>query len=130
MRFIFLTILTLIFIVKVHADGAYFISHDQWAKPKRVETVLQMTAINSVLSDFTNTPNSQLLILYPGGDEGTLWAHDVKAWLVSLGVSSRKIELRPGGGESTSIELQVESPLFGMINIEPGFSRHKDVKQE
>jgi len=115
MRSIFLMVIAFCSVATVNADGAYLISHEQWARPKRVETVLQMPAIKNVLADFTKSPTSQLLILYPGGDEGTLWAHDIKAWLVSLGVSSRQIELRPGSGESAAIELQVESPLFGMI---------------
>ena len=97
------------------ADGRYVISHEEWARPKRVETLLQMAAVKNVLSEFDKSPASQLLIVYPGGDEGTLWAHDIKAWLVSLGISSQQIELRPGSGEFSSVELRVEAPLSGMI---------------
>jgi len=112
---VLLALVSLLALTQVQAEGIYSISHAQWTQPKRVETVLQMPAIKSVLSDFEKSPSSQLLVLYPGGDEGTLWAHDIKAWLVSLGIASRQIELRPGSGESTSVELQVGSSLFGMI---------------
>lgn len=115
LRFIFLTAVALYSVANAFADSRHLISHEQWAKPKQVETILQMSAVKNVLSEFDKAPTSKLLILYPGGDEGTLWAHDLKAWLVSLGLSSRQIELRPGSGESSSIELQVEPPLSGMI---------------
>jgi len=114
MPYIFLVIISFFAATAVFADG-YLISHEEWARPKRAETVLQMDAVKKVLAAFDKSPDSQLLILYPGGDEGTLWAHDLKAWLVSLGLSSRRIELRPGSSESTAIELQVDAPISGMI---------------
>lgn len=97
------------------AGGSYVLTQQQWSVPRRVETVLRMPAVMHVLAEFDKTPASQLRILYPGGDEGTLWAHELKAWLVSLGLSSRQIELRPGSGESAAIEMQVEPPISGMI---------------
>ena len=99
----------------VNAGQHYILSQQQWSQPKRVESVLQMPAVGNVLADFDKLPNSQLLILYPGGDEGTLWAHELLAWLVSLGVPSQQIELRPGSSESTVIEMLVELPLSGTI---------------
>jgi len=114
-RFVLLIFLASSLVVNVFAANRYLITHEEWAKPKRVETVLQMSAIKNILTEFNKSPASQLLILYPGGDEGTLWAHDLKAWLVSLGLPSQQIELRPGSAESTSIDLQVEPPISGMI---------------
>lgn len=115
MRKLLIVCLSFIFAGPVNAGERYVLTQEQWARPKRVETVLQLPAINSVLSDFNKLPAGQLLILYPGGDEGTLWAHELKAWLVSLGLSSRRIELRPGSSESRVIEMQVESPISAMI---------------
>ena len=111
------------------AGGSYVLTQEQWSIPRRVETVLQMSAIHNVLADFDKAPASQLRILYPGGDEGNLWAHELQAWLVSLGVSSRQIELRPGSAESAAIEMQVEPPISGMIKPGAG-SPEQAVKQE
>lgn len=97
------------------ASGSYLLNHEKWSLPKKTENVIQMKSIKHVLSDFDKSPTSELLILYPGGDEGTLWANEVKAWLVSLGVSSRQIELRPGSSDSNVIEMRVDSPTFDMI---------------
>lgn len=112
---IFLILISLFAATKiVVADDRYLLTQEQWSQPKRVETILQMSAINRVLSDFSKSSGSQLLILYPGGDEGTLWAHELKAWLVSLGLSSQHIELQPGSSEGV-IEMRVVLPLSGII---------------
>lgn len=126
---IFLILISVSVSIKmVAADNSYVLTQEQWSQPKRVETVLQMSAINRVLSDFSKSPGSQLLILYPGGDEGTLWAHELKAWLVSLGLSSRHIELQPGSGED-AIEMQVVLPLSGIIEHNQAIPEHV-VRQE
>ena len=97
------------------AAGNYILGNEQWSLPKNVASILQMPAIKSTLSDFEKSPASTLLILYPGGDEGTLWANELKAWLVSLGISSGQIELRPGSSDINTIEMRVDSPIFDMI---------------
>ena len=98
-----------------HASSVYMLTQEQWAQPKRVENILQMQAIKNTLMEFEKLPGSRLLILYPGGDEGTLWASELKAWLVSMGLSSRQIEIKPGSSESNVIEMRVEAPISGMI---------------
>lgn len=115
MKILFIIATALLSISTATAGGRYVLSQEQWSRPKRVESVLQMSAINNVLASFDKSPESHLLILYPGGDEGTLWAHELMAWLVSLGVPSQQIELRPGSGEPSAIEMQVEIPLSGTI---------------
>lgn len=116
LRFIFGVFLLYMSCVNAgYAAELYKLTHEQWFLPKKAETVLQMTAIRSTLAEFEKSPSSELLILYPGGDEGTLWANEVKAWLVSLGISSRQIELRPGSSDSNIIEMRVDSPIFDMI---------------
>ncbi len=52
-------------------------------------------------------PDARIVIHYVGGDEGSLWAHELQAWLVALGLSSDRIDLLPGNAESDSIQLSV-----------------------
>ena len=93
------------------AAEVYFLPQQQWAKPKRAETILAMPEIVQVLQEMEQQPDSHLLIRYPGGDEGTLWAHELRAWLVSLGLPSKFIEIRPGSSQLGMIEMQVQEPL-------------------
>lgn len=103
-------ILLLTFVKMLIAGERYVLTHEDWSQPKRVETVLQMSAIKNVLSEMNKSPGNLLVVFYPGGDEGTLWAHELQAWLVSLGLPSSQIELRPGSGGTSVLEMQVELP--------------------
>jgi len=80
---------------------------NEWSVPKKATTLLAMPAINKVMKKLLKNVNSSLAIKYPGGDEGTLWANELRSWLVALGLSSKRIELIPGSAVSTIIELDV-----------------------
>lgn len=96
------------------AGESYLLTQEQWAVPKRAETILKMPAIAKVFADLQTSAAGQLLIRYPGGDEGTLWAHELRSWLVSLGVSAKNIELRPGSADASIIELLVQDEQTGL----------------
>lgn len=117
-------------VTAVQAAEPFVLTQEQWSRPKRVETVLRMPAIKGVLAAIDQAPGGRLLIHYPGGDEGTLWAYELQAWLVSLGVASQRIELRPGSSAPTSIEMQVELPLSAKIGQSEHYFGSQVVKQE
>ena len=82
---------------------------NEWSVPKKATTILAMPAINNSMKKLQKNVNSSLRLKYPGGDEGTLWANELRSWLISLGLSSKRIELGPGSAVSTTIELEVIS---------------------
>lgn len=79
----------------------------EWAVPKQATTIIAMPAINKTMQAMLQHPNSLLQIRYPGGDEGTLWANELRSWLVALGLASERIELIPGSASHTALELEV-----------------------
>jgi hypothetical protein len=83
----------------------------QWAVPRRGEVVRKMPAIATAMRQLDATPGSRLIVRYPGGDEGSLWANELRGWLVALGLSSAHIELVPGSRSANTIELVVRAPL-------------------
>ena len=87
--------------------SAELLHANEWSVPKQATTILTMPAISSVMEKLQKNVNSSLMIKYPGGDEGTLWANELRSWLVALGLSSKRIELIPGSAVSTIIELDV-----------------------
>ena len=97
------------------AATVHFLPQEQWAKPKRAETILAMPQIVQVLQELQKQPASNLLLRYPGGDEGTVWAHELRAWLVSFGLPSSMIEIRPGSSEAGMIEMQVQQRESGDV---------------
>lgn len=80
---------------------------NEWSVPKQTSTLLAMPAVYKSMQKLQNNVNSILKIKYPGGDEGTLWANELRSWLIALGLSSQRIELIPGSAISTTIELEV-----------------------
>ena len=91
------------------ADGVELLHANEWSVPKKTTTILAMPSIQKSMDKLKNNVTSVLKIKYPGGDEGTLWANELRSWLVALGLSSKRIDLEPGSAISTTIELEVIS---------------------
>lgn len=88
----------------------YILKAGEWNVPRTTTTILQMPALQHTIQAYNNQPKATIQIHYPGGDEGTLWASELRSWLVSLGVASRHIELLPGSRKAGQLELQVIAP--------------------
>jgi hypothetical protein len=86
----------------------YVLTAEMWARPRSGKAVLAMPPVRAAARDLVQTPGSQLLIRYPGGDEGSIWAEELQGWLVSLGIEPTLIEMRPGSTPE-QIELQLMS---------------------
>ena len=85
------------------------LTQEQWSIPKRTESILQMPALVAVMKKLTKGKTNTLVIRSPGGEMGILWASELKAWLVSLGLSSKRIELQTGSLKSDELEIFVNS---------------------
>ncbi len=87
--------------------ASWTISAEEWARPRSGESLLQMESLVVAVQALIQEPMSQLSIRYPGGEEGALWASELKDWLVSLGVPSARIEIRPGQSSYENITLML-----------------------
>ena len=105
-KYIFTVILQL-FVTNTFAANIELLHAKEWSVPKKTTTLLAMPAINKSMKKLQASENSVLKLKYPGGDEGTLWANELRSWLVALGLSSKRIELVQGSAISTTIELEV-----------------------
>lgn len=93
------------------ATGQDFeLSAQEWAQPRNGYAITQMPSVQASVRQLLATPEGVLQIRYPGGDEGSVWAHELKGWLVALGVASDRIELIPGSVAVDVIQLRVENP--------------------
>jgi len=105
-KFIFIAVI-LFFAANTFASDIELLHANEWSVPKQTATLLAMPAIHKSMQKLQKNVNSLLKIKYPGGDEGTLWANELRSWLIALGLSSKRIELVPGSAISTTIELEV-----------------------
>lgn len=102
-------VITLLFSASLFAAEVELLHANEWSVPKKATTILAMPAIQNSMKKLQRNVNSFLKLKYPGGDEGTLWANELRSWLIALGLSSNRIELVPGSAISTTIELEVIS---------------------
>ena len=89
------------------ANGMEILRANEWAVPKQAATIIAMPAIRKSMQIIQNSQSNTLRIRYPGGDEGTLWANELRSWLIALGLSSKRIDLVPGSASASTIELEV-----------------------
>lgn len=83
------------------------LSHSEWSVPRDAGTVLTMSALRESVQALLDEDHRHLLIRYPGGEEGTLWAEEVRAWLIALSIDAERIELAPGASDNETLELQI-----------------------
>jgi len=86
------------------AAAPLYVTDAEWAQPRTGAMVSHLPALAAAMRQLQNGQHLQLL--YPGGDAGSLWAHELQAWLVALGLSSRRIELLPGSSREDAIEVR------------------------
>lgn len=87
---------------------SHVLTAEMWARPRSGKAVLSMPPVRAAVQSLVRTAGSRLLIRYPGGDEGSIWAEELQGWLISLGIEPTLIEMRPGSTPE-QIELQLMS---------------------
>lgn len=104
-RWWYIICLLLVSGIAVASDEPLFVTAAEWAQPRTGAALMQHPALARAMRELQ--PGQSLQLLYPGGDEGSLWARELQAWLVALGLSSQRIELLPGSPREDAIELRV-----------------------
>jgi hypothetical protein len=103
------TCVLLLLLTPISAIGAesWDISASEWARPRHGDWLVRQPALAAAIEQLQQDPKAHLQIHYPGGDEGVLWADELQAWLVALGVGSDRIERAPGSGAADRVQLRV-----------------------
>lgn len=95
--------------IKKLSKNHFVLSQQQWSIPKNMQSILNMPALRLLMSKLMDDEKQSLIIRYPGGEVGVFWASELKAWLVSSGVSSERIELQTGSLKSEELHLFVNN---------------------
>jgi len=80
----------------------------EWSVPKTAEVVLAMPVLQTAMKHLQHSERARLIVYYPGGDEGSLWAIELRGWLVSLGLEADRIKLISGSRYPDRLQLQIE----------------------
>jgi hypothetical protein len=86
---------------------AWTLSADSWARPRDGQSVSQMAPLPEVIKHWSKDTTQRLVIHYPGGEDGQLWAHELSSWLVALGVPQNRQELVAGSQQADRIEIEL-----------------------
>lgn len=71
------------------------VTAEQWARPRSAVAIARLPELPGFIAAFDREPGARVIVRYAGGDEGSLWAEELRSWLVALGIPSAHIELQP-----------------------------------
>ncbi len=83
------------------------LSADTWAQPRDGRSVAQMAPLPELAAAWLRQPGQRIVVRYPGGEEGLLWAHELRSWLIALGIPGADQELVAGSHQADRIELEL-----------------------
>ena len=107
MRNLLPLIVALSMMTPVNGAETVQVSADEWARPRHGEWVVEMASLRQGVGEL-GSGSGVIMVRHPEGEHGMLWAEEVVAWLVSLGVASAQIERRPGSERDDVLELWVQ----------------------
>lgn len=91
-----------------------------WFSPRHGDLIVQKPELRTIVQRLLSQPDAFLVVAYPEGESGELWGLEMQAWLIALGVSSDRIELRASMAllESVTVSLAVEgSEADGLAEV-------------
>jgi len=92
------------------AGAQYALDYETWARPRSAAAVLAMPAVERLMRDFLRAAaGSRVELRYPGGAEGSLWAGELRDWLVALGLPAARIDTVSGSPRGDQLELTIRS---------------------
>ena len=92
----------------VQAEQQFLLTEAEWSRPRSATVVKNYPAVQQLMKAWLKEPQKQSIELrYPGGEEGSLWAQEVKDWLVAMGVPSEKLQTYPGHPRHGEVALVV-----------------------
>jgi hypothetical protein len=88
------------------------VSASEWARPRSAQRVLELPGVRECVASWRTAPDQRLVLVHAPGEEGALWAAELRDWLIALGVPGAQLDLRAVGSDRSRIELHVEAPLL------------------
>lgn len=86
---------------------AELVTAEDWSRPRDGAYITQLPSVASTVKQIITRNDHALLIRYPEGEEGILWAQELRDWLVALGISSERVDITAGSVSGDVLELAV-----------------------
>lgn len=95
----------------VFAVEEWTISGEQWDRPRSGEWVTNIKLIAEAVNRFREDDNMLLAIKHPTSEAGSLWAYELRSWLIALGIPSDYIKLSSGEVSQERLKIQLKGKL-------------------
>ena len=79
----------------------------QWQDPATIEAAAARPALHQTVATYLATDDAWVRVAHAGGARGSAWAHEVRNWLIALGVPGARIQIDPGMAERAHLRLAV-----------------------
>ena len=106
-----LLVLTLLVAAGAQAETGCAVSAAEWSRPRSAAMVRALPGVRDCVQAWLAAPDQHLILVNAPGEEGGLWAAELRDWLVALGVPSAAIELRAVGTDKDVLRLRLEAAL-------------------
>ena len=91
----------------VHAE-VFEVSTEQWARPRNGERIVAFESLQKLVRHLDKKATAVVVIRYAGGDEGLLWAEELRGWIIALGISGDRVRLHAGLPDRDRLVLETE----------------------
>lgn len=75
--------------------------------PRDGKGIVSMPVLKKSVLAWRGQSDLNLVIHYPGGEEGMLWAKELQDWLVALGVPSSHIQTISGHSREDAVTIEL-----------------------
>ncbi|MCP4043524.1 MAG: hypothetical protein GY731_16460 [Gammaproteobacteria bacterium] len=75
------------------AQATETITAFEWARPRTGETAAHLPGLVDIVNKSQQTAQKHIGISHPVGEEGILWAEELRGWLIALGIASTRIRV-------------------------------------
>ncbi len=107
MRICILSLLLMYMSPVLAVEREWVLSADEWARPRDGRGIVSMLVLGESIQAWKEQSDLNLVIHYPGGEEGVLWAKELQDWLVALGVPSSHIQTIPGHSRKDAVTIEL-----------------------
>ncbi len=81
------------------------INLSQWPQYDNGPNIAALPQVQEIFSGFDEKPGNQIIVRYPGGNEGIKWAEKMRDWFISFGVPANYLKLETGSGKPDQLLL-------------------------
>jgi len=87
------------------ADESVTVSGEYLARLRTSSEFVAVPGLSEMVKKLNADQTLGLIVRYPGGETGQIWGGRIESWLISHGLSSRRISLEVGTSRDDGVEI-------------------------